>query len=257
MANPNRTVYDGPPLSGPGLIWSNSKVTAIDLLSPELFEKWYEEKHIPDVLGTAPEDHGVVASWRYRCLDPTRDAPYLALYSVPDLSFIQTDEFKSIPQKSDMLPGGGPVHNLANFDTRFYRRVQVYEKPGAARARAPLVISVCLEPGDGLAEEVDRWYREEHLEQLRRDAPGWRRSTRFELVYKVESKSVPPEKRVKAPRWLALHEFEESTLEDGPMMVKPLIPQTDWTKKMIASMIQLDAAKFKLIKGFGNTEAHL
>lgn len=34
------------------------------------------------------------------------------------------------------------------------------------------MIAACLKPGDGLVEEVDRWYREEHLKQLCKDTPG-------------------------------------------------------------------------------------
>jgi hypothetical protein len=129
---PKRTDYSGEPLSGPGILWINSKVTAPDKLSVEEFTKWYEGKHIPDII--AAKKGGIVASWRYQCMDPERKAPFLAVYSCPDLSFLQSVEFKAIPMTHETLPGGCPIHLFADFDARFYKRVQVYEtkksKPG-------------------------------------------------------------------------------------------------------------------------------
>lgn len=118
-------------MSGPGLIWSNSKITAPETLSSELFERWYDQKHIPDVMGARAG--GVVAAWRYKCLDPDRDTPYLTLYNVPDLEVVTTEEFKAIPMTSEMLPSDASIHTMALFDTRFYRRIQVHERAGAKK----------------------------------------------------------------------------------------------------------------------------
>jgi hypothetical protein len=129
---PKRTDYTGEPLSGPGILWINSKVTKPDKLSVEEFTRWYEEVHIPDIIAAKPG--GIIASWRYQCLDPERTAPFLAVYSCPDLAFLQSAEFKAIPMTHDTLPGNGPIHLFADFDARFYKRVHVYEteqtKPG-------------------------------------------------------------------------------------------------------------------------------
>lgn len=37
---------------------------------------------------------------------------------------MQSEEFKKIRVNSDLLPGGGPVYDLAEFDTRYYALVQ-------------------------------------------------------------------------------------------------------------------------------------
>ncbi|KAF2496741.1 hypothetical protein BU16DRAFT_507377 [Lophium mytilinum] len=247
MANPNRTVYSGPPLSGPGILWINSKITAPDKLSPELFKTWYEEAHIPDIIGA--KKGSVLAAWRYQCANPERPAPYLALYSIPDLAFLQTAEFRAVPMVHEMLPEGGPIHKFANFDTRYYKKIQVFEKEGKTR---PGMSRPAIQPAEGMEEELDKWYREEHLEQVSNE-PGWIRSTRFELVFKVGDKGVANSEVT--PKWLAIHEFEaDGLLGDMP---RPLNPVSDLTKKIVGNAIKVDAAKFTLIRGIGDELAPL
>lgn len=129
MANPNRTDYEGPPLSGPGILWINSRLTDPSFLPANSFHRWYEDIHIPDIIAAKPG--GVVASWRYQCLDKTRDAPWLAVYKVPDMGFLQSSEFKAIPMVDDTLPEGGPIHKFAAFDARFLGFVESWKSKSA------------------------------------------------------------------------------------------------------------------------------
>jgi len=122
MSNPTspRLGYTGPPLSGPGLITSNSNIIKPKLLSDELFNKWYDTVHIPDVLATG----AVTAAYRFRNADQEAQKPYLAVYFVPDLAITQSEAFKSIPMTHDLLPNGASIHTLVHFDTRFYSFTQ-------------------------------------------------------------------------------------------------------------------------------------
>jgi hypothetical protein len=117
MANPNRTDYEGEAFPGPGILWINSRVTNPEALSVSAFESWYENIHIPDIIGA--KLGGVVSSWRYRCADSNRSAPFLAVYKVPSMAFLQSPEFKAIPMTHPSLPGNGPIHRFAEFDARF------------------------------------------------------------------------------------------------------------------------------------------
>lgn len=125
MANPNRTDYEGPALSGPGILWINSKLTDPESLPVEKFTRWYEDVHIPDIIAAKPG--GVAASWRYKCLDANRPAPFLAVYKVPDMGFLQSSEFKAIPMVHPTLPGNGPIHRFAEFDARFLGHVESWK----------------------------------------------------------------------------------------------------------------------------------
>ncbi|KAF2788681.1 hypothetical protein K505DRAFT_314477 [Melanomma pulvis-pyrius CBS 109.77] len=249
MSNPNRTIYTGPPLSGPGIMWVNS-VPKLPL-SEGTFNEWYEKIHIPDIIKAKPSPEGCIAAWRFKSRDPSRARPYLALYAVPDMAFIQSSEFGRVSQYHELLPDGGPSQKFVDFDTRFYRRVQVLQKPEVERRGIGRVIkSTAIQPGPGMDCEFDRWYREEHLEQVSHMS-GWRKSTRFELIFKVQSNDDL--KREEAPKYLAIHEFEEGT----EVKRMPKEEWTDWTKKMVESAEKIDEGTFDYLWGMGDEAGEL
>jgi hypothetical protein len=129
MANSNRTDYEGPPLSGPGVLWINSRITDTASLSVDAFATWYENIHIPDIIAAKPG--GILASWRYQCTDKDRPAPFLAVYKVPDLAFLQSPEFKAIPMTHPTLHENGPIHRFAQFDSRFMGHVETWKRNDA------------------------------------------------------------------------------------------------------------------------------
>ena len=104
----------------PELLYVNSKISDPTKLSPELFESWYNEVHIPDIFATS----GIKQAFRYYTTaeDPNSiDRPYLALYPVKYPGYLTSAEYRGIPLKSDMLPGPNHrIFDVANFDSRFY-----------------------------------------------------------------------------------------------------------------------------------------
>lgn len=111
MANP----------SGPGILYVNSKIISSEL-SPELFTRWYQDIHIPDIFITS----GIKSAFRYftRASPEIVERPYLALYPLKDVGFLYTDEFKAIPVHSDILPNESrAIFDLADFDTRYYTSI--------------------------------------------------------------------------------------------------------------------------------------
>ena len=120
--------------SGPGLLYVNSQI-ASSKLSAAVFTKWYEAEHIPDILRTS----GMNAAYRY-CAAPegkaTASRPYLALYPLDDVSFLQTDEFRAIPVHSDLVPSPGRcIFDVADFDTRYCTTLGEDEAEGAGRGK--------------------------------------------------------------------------------------------------------------------------
>lgn len=52
----------------------------------------YEQVHIPDIFKTS----GIKEASRWKNIEPAGERPYLAMYPLEDLDFLQTDEFKGL-----------------------------------------------------------------------------------------------------------------------------------------------------------------
>jgi hypothetical protein len=109
--------------SGPGCLYVQSKISRPDILDEESYLQWYDEEHIPELLQTS----GIKSARRFKDVDPEAEMPYLALYSVADLAFLNTEEFKKIKIKSDLLPETGVVYDLADFAVRYDKLIQVFD----------------------------------------------------------------------------------------------------------------------------------
>lgn len=93
-------------------------------------------------------------------------------------------------------------------------------------------------PTAASSAELDRWYKEEHNEQMS-EAPGWIRSSRYKLVVQVKRADSSKSDRPDASEWMTIHEF-------GPgnkltTKVEPLHPITDWTKSIMGDMEFIEA----------------
>lgn len=280
---PKRTAYTGPPMSGPGIIYTTSKIVKPEELSPEKFNWWYENVHIRDLLAT-----GVVSrAFRFKNNNASADTPYLAIYVLEDMAALQQAAFKSVPQTHESLPGGGPAHRFVDFDTRYYQLIQKFEVeehptgefsfspesnircsksnhyeqhnlvmcivavqiPQSTKLSSdwyPALISGAVEPAEGGDDDLDRWYREEHLNQATTQ-PGWKRTTRYKLIFQVRN-DPGPQNSEDAPKWLALHEWDKGYL--GPE-VQPFQPMSEWTSTVMSNARNIQANNYEKIGSFG------
>ncbi|KAK5203057.1 hypothetical protein LTR96_010979 [Exophiala xenobiotica] len=225
---------------GPGLLYVNSKITSSEL-STELFTRWYEDVHIADIFKTS----GIKAAYRYYTTSPDPVAverPYLALYPIRDVTFLQTAEFKSIPIQSDLIPTESKsIFDLADFDTRYYTSVAKYESSTRGKSQSPktfiMSIQFDLPTGNELSRDKDiiGWYLTKH------ESSGSR--IRLYRMYFRRQNRLPQEegKLAEPPQYLALHEFDSE--EDLRAFIEsPKRPRTEV------------GASFSLLKAFGDTE---
>lgn len=123
----------------PGLLYVASSRNDV----PEAaFDKWYNDIHIRDILELK---EGFSAAFRYKATDE-RETPYLALYPVKDLGFLETKEFASLPTADPILPG--PSHDsleLCTFDIRVYRLDDISPAAGKASRSGEDVFSLVPE----------------------------------------------------------------------------------------------------------------
>lgn len=79
--------------------------------------------HIPGMVASS----GIRSAWRWQAANPDYGKPNLVIYNVPDLAFLQSDEYKSAKKKSDTLPDAGLIDQFVESETRLYQLVQVFE----------------------------------------------------------------------------------------------------------------------------------
>jgi hypothetical protein len=108
----------------------------------------------------------------------------------------------------------------------------------------PILMLAGMQPRVGTTDDMDKWYREEHLEQMSLE-PGWKRANRYSLIFQVkrENDSTITED---AASFLTLYEFGQANKLG--MNVEALDPMTDWTKKVIANTDKIETGIYTLIK---------
>ena len=115
------------PIKGPGVLFVRSAINPSpqNPLTDAEFMHWYDDDHIAEIVQTS----GISNAFRYFHCDkipdngtPTAECPrpYLAFYPMPELAFTQSQEFKDIRAKSDILPGTGICYDMADFDIGMY-----------------------------------------------------------------------------------------------------------------------------------------
>ncbi|KAK3349853.1 hypothetical protein B0T25DRAFT_519962 [Lasiosphaeria hispida] len=125
----------------PGVVFVQSKIKSTDILSPVIFKQWYEETHIPDLLGTS----GISAAARYIAADipagelAVRGFPYLAVYPEVDLNWMASDgcTFLRVPLHHDILPmPSKAIFDVADFEMGAYEplaKVEIAAFEGPAK----------------------------------------------------------------------------------------------------------------------------
>lgn len=142
-------------ISGPGILYVNSKISRPDILDEDTYLNWYDNDHIAEIVQTS----GVESAWRFKDVNiGSVEKPYLAMYPLKDLAFTQGSEFKGIRVHSDMLPNGGPIYDLADVDVRYMNLIQVFDPTKKGKGE-----SVRRSVGGSLRLTIHRAYENSHL----------------------------------------------------------------------------------------------
>lgn len=120
----------------PGILWVNSAVIKPEQLSKEDFNTWYCNEHIPDVVAKS----GIKNAFRYEHIadgtSPGRRLEFLTIYGMPDINFMETEEFRSLEGQSPG-PSRETIFENAEFDTRSYELFETHESKGAKTGKPP------------------------------------------------------------------------------------------------------------------------
>ncbi|CAI6338231.1 unnamed protein product [Periconia digitata] len=222
-----------PQWSGPGIMQSFVTLKEGSKITQETLDRWFEEVYVPELIKTGI----VTAASIWKAANPAYEKQNMILYEAPDLAPIKQGKLREdhVSRKSDMFPTDGPVDDFVDVESRILAREEYYEIEKQPKDVATTVIYAAMQPSPGGEVDLDKWYREEHNEQMSKE-PGWKRTIRYRLLFQTRNDG----KEAEGLDFLAIHEFDEKNKLG--QNVQPLEPITDWTKKAMSECKSIDAA---------------
>ncbi|TVY16848.1 3-oxoadipate enol-lactonase 1 [Lachnellula arida] len=202
------------------------------------FHDWYNNEHGPLRVRLPFFNNG----FRYRASDlEGKDASgtkpeWMAIYDVTDMDEMTKEAYLRLrgpPSKTsreaDTMAQIHVDRKLYDFieskESKEFRRLEEVENEGQENVMVAVFID--LQPGEGMEEKLNKWYREEHTEMLSK-IPGWLRTQRF------VTSSIDPQAPV---QYLALHEYSPKNGLSGAPEIEAAMT-TPWTKEVMKEMKQ-------------------
>ncbi|KAI2622618.1 Alpha/Beta hydrolase protein [Xylaria nigripes] len=151
-------------------------------LSLQQFHEWYNNEHGPTRL-KLPQIF--TNGFRYRATDGSRPT-YLATYDVTSMSQLETETYLRLranrsPREAETITQVGV--NRYYWDLVLSKQSPLFAPIGTLtdeEAEGLVLVAIQLTPNeaDNSAEEIRKWYDEDHVDMLSR-VPGWLRSRLF------------------------------------------------------------------------------
>ncbi|PSS15003.1 hypothetical protein M430DRAFT_123609 [Amorphotheca resinae ATCC 22711] len=225
-------------------------------LSLSQFHDWYNNEHGPTRLRLPFFTNG----FRYRASDvsegATEEKPeWMAIYDITDMdTMMQTPylRLRDPPVKSqreaDTMAQISVVRKLYDFvesrESKDFKKLEEVQNEG--QGNVMVAVFITLYPGADKKAQLDKWYREEHIEMLSK-VPGWLRTRRF-VTSSVDSKS-PVE-------YLALHEYSPKNGLGGPEFQAAV--STKWNDEVMSNTVRSKKRRvYDLYYTFGPAPRHL
>ena len=225
-------------------------------LPTEQFHDWYNNEHGPTRLRLPFFTNG----FRYICTNPPQGGPddvpeWMAIYDIKDMDMLAQEPYLRLrdpPVKSQRESGTmakiNVVRKLYDFvESRESKEFKKLETVGCeGEGNVMMAVALNLYPGADKKAELDKWYRQEHIEMMSK-VPGWRRTRRY-VTSSVDSRS--------AVEYLALHEFSPQNGIGGPEFEATV--QTPWAVNVISNVVkQKRMAFYDLYYTFGLAPRYL
>lgn len=206
-------------------------------LEESAFHDWYNNEHGPTRLRLDFCQNG----FRYRASDLEGAAgseskpEWMAVYDIDDMAELTKDVYLRLrdpPVKSQR-----EVETMAKIkvDRKLYdfveerhsdEFVEMEKVENEGRGNVMVAVFLDLHNREGMQEQVDKWYREEHIELLSK-VPGWLRTRRF-VTSSIDPK-VPYE-------LLALHEYAPKNGLGGPEF--KTATTTPWNQEIMTKVVK-------------------
>lgn len=229
-------------MSVPGLTFVASNILDPAKTSDEIYNKFYNDEHLPDVLAS-----GVTKlALRYKNASSEAKTPYIALYPVEDINAAsEAGETLIRDSRKSTTFDGNDVYDYIRFHIGRHEKIQTYEayqqEGRSGNERGQTIVCVAMEPGD--EADFEDWYRKQHLDMLGM-CRGYRRCTRYKRMDGKE------------PRYLALHEYACKP-EDLPSEQIKQVTATEWSTKIVGEAKVFDRDVFVLVQAQGDADLNL
>ena len=214
-------------------------------LTLDEFNDWYDNEHVP-LRKAIPGFHTFTRLTQTGDKKPT----WAAIYDVESLDVLNSGPYAALAEtRSDREKD--VLKRIGLLDRRLYRRNERAtrrSKEGFSSLECGnVVVIVMFDVEAGLEDEVNRWYEEEHINDLRK-VPGWLFSDRYileEATITGVDKALYPEA---TPKVLAIHYFAShgysDTEEYGAAITTP------WTVKIMAQLKNVSIQPWDVYKTF-------
>lgn len=196
------------------------------------FHDWYNNEHGPGRLRLPFIENG----FRYRATDldgPGKGLPeWMALYDVTDMEEMTKETYLRLrrvgvqsQRERDTMKQIAVDRRLLNFvEEKQAKEFKRLEDINAKEGNVMVAVSLILYPGK--EEELNNWYREEHIPMLSK-IPGWLRTRRFVTSPIQEADYV---------EYLALHEYDPKNGLGGEEY--QAATSTPWAKEIMSSVVK-------------------
>lgn len=223
----------------------------------EQFHDWYNNEHGPTRLRLPFFTNG----FRYRAIDrpsaghDDEKPEWTAIYDVTDMAVLAREPYlrlRNPPVKSqrefDTMKQISVVRKLYDFvesrESKDFKKLEDVDCEGEGNVL--VAVSLVLHPGTDKKAELDKWYREEHVEMLSK-VPGWLRTRRY-VTSSLDSGS-PIE-------YLSLHEYSPKNGLDGPEF--QAATSSKWAAEIMTNVVKQKKRRvLDLYYTFGPAPRHL
>lgn len=212
-----------------GILYVTMQPKAGSGLTNEAFHDWYNNEHGPTRLRLPFITNG----FRYRASESRPE--WMAVYDITDMEELTKDAYLRLrdpPVKSqreaDTMAKIKVDRKIYDFvEERKSEKFRVLEEVGnEGEGNVMVAVALDLKDGEGRKEELDKWYREEHIDMLSK-VPGWLRTRRF------VTSSIDP----KAPvEYLSLHEYARENGLAGPEF--KAATTTKWNNEIMTNTVK-------------------
>lgn len=222
----------------PGILYVTMQPKSSSNLTEAQFHDWYNNEHGPTRLRLPFIANG----FRYRASDTSSSSPasetkpeWMAVYDITDMNELTKDAYLRLRDPPVKSQRESETMAKIKVDRKLYdfieeRRSEGFKKledvENEGEGNVMIAVALDLQPGEGKKEELDKWYREEHIDLLSR-VPGWLRTRRF-VTSSIDSKA-PIE-------YLALHEYAPKNGLGGPEF--KTATTTKWNQDIMANTVK-------------------